>query len=270
MSTAKRSPGPTPSSMLSAFANCRCARCAPTPMTCCTSPAGGANRRCHCLCRRITESTLLDYVRHQLNQQPQPTPQTVNHRLTVIRCLYRFHHGQEIPAGHSHFQRTYTTRCPLGYGRPHRAMAFGLRLKQPRRVIQPLSAEQVATVLGELSYLPRSRRGGLDVTRWPAFLRDPGAPTRRSETGRCAVARSGQGQKAAHLAAARRDHGSAAKLPSPGTAADQLPVSVRFAKRPPARSAYDAGRTPLAVPPSSIVQQSPDSQPPPVSTYLRS
>jgi site-specific recombinase XerD len=91
----------------------------------------------------ITESTLLDYVRHQLNQQPRPTPQTVNHRLTVIRCLYRFHIGQEIPGGHSHFQRIYATRCPLGYGRPHRTIAFGLRLKQPRRVIQPLSTEQV-------------------------------------------------------------------------------------------------------------------------------
>jgi integrase/recombinase XerC len=91
----------------------------------------------------ITESTLLDYVRHQLNQHPQPTPQTVNHRLTVIRCLYRFHLGQEIPGGHPHFQRIYTTRCPLGYGRPHRTIAFGLRLRQPRRVIQPLSAEQV-------------------------------------------------------------------------------------------------------------------------------
>jgi integrase/recombinase XerD len=92
----------------------------------------------------ITESTLLDYVRHQLDQDPKPTPQTVNHRLTVIRCLYRFHHGQEISAGQAHFQRPYTTRCPVGYGRPHRAMAFGLRLKQPRRIIQPLSAEQVA------------------------------------------------------------------------------------------------------------------------------
>jgi integrase/recombinase XerD len=92
----------------------------------------------------ITESTLVDYVRYQLNQQPQPTSQTVNHRLTVIRCVYRFHHGQEIPAGHFHFQRVYSTRCPVGYGRPHRAIAFGLRLKQPRRVIQPLSAEQVA------------------------------------------------------------------------------------------------------------------------------
>jgi site-specific recombinase XerD len=53
----------------------------------------------------ITESTLLEYVRHQLDQEPKPTPQTVNHRLTVIRCLYRFHHGQELPAGNSHFQR---------------------------------------------------------------------------------------------------------------------------------------------------------------------
>jgi site-specific recombinase XerD len=29
----------------------------------------------------ITESTLLDYVRHQLDQEPKPAPQTVNHRL---------------------------------------------------------------------------------------------------------------------------------------------------------------------------------------------
>ena len=28
----------------------------------------------------ITESTLVDYVRHQLEQQPKPTAQTVNHR----------------------------------------------------------------------------------------------------------------------------------------------------------------------------------------------
>ena len=92
----------------------------------------------------ITESTLLDYVRYQLNQQPQPTPQTINHRLTVIRCAYRFHHGQEIPAGHSHFQRNWSTRCPIGYGRPHRAVASGIRLRQQRRLIQPLTVEQVA------------------------------------------------------------------------------------------------------------------------------
>jgi integrase/recombinase XerD len=92
----------------------------------------------------ITESSLLDYVRHQLEQHPKPTPQTVNHRLGVVRCCYRFHTGHEIPADTVHFQRRYTKRSALGYGRPHRAIAWGLRLKQDRRVIVPLSAEEVA------------------------------------------------------------------------------------------------------------------------------
>ncbi len=92
----------------------------------------------------MAESTLLDYVRYQLDQEPKPTPQTVNHRLGVMRGLYRFHYGREIPAGPSHFQRTYATRSPLGYGRPRRALALGPRLRQPRRVIVPLSTEEVA------------------------------------------------------------------------------------------------------------------------------
>ncbi|HEX8816486.1 MAG TPA: tyrosine-type recombinase/integrase [Terriglobales bacterium] len=93
---------------------------------------------------QITESTLVDYVRHQLEQDPKPTPQTVNHRLGTVRCCYRFHTGEEIPAGQVHFQRRYTKRSPLGYGRPRRAIALGLRLKQDRRVIVPLSSEEVA------------------------------------------------------------------------------------------------------------------------------
>ena len=92
----------------------------------------------------ITESTLVDYVRHQLEQDPKPSPQTVNHRLGAVRCCYRFHTGQEIAAGQVHFQRRYTRRSPLGYGRPRTAVARGLRLKQERRVIVPLSAEEVA------------------------------------------------------------------------------------------------------------------------------
>src|SRR5438876_8181677 len=34
----------------------------------------------------LNESRLLDYVRHQLESLPKPTLQTVNHRLTVVRC----------------------------------------------------------------------------------------------------------------------------------------------------------------------------------------
>jgi site-specific recombinase XerD len=92
----------------------------------------------------MNESTLLDYVRDQLDQEPKPTPQTINHRLDVLRSLYRFHSGNPLPAGSGHFQHVYLTRSPLGYGRPRRVLASDLRLKQPRRVIVPLSADEVA------------------------------------------------------------------------------------------------------------------------------
>ncbi|HEX8880353.1 MAG TPA: tyrosine-type recombinase/integrase [Candidatus Acidoferrum sp.] len=92
---------------------------------------------------KINESTIVDYVRHQLEQDPKPRPQTVNHRLGTVSCCYRFHTGQEIPSGKMHFQRRFTKRSPLGYGRPRLAIAHGLRLKQDRRVIVPLSNEQV-------------------------------------------------------------------------------------------------------------------------------
>ena len=93
---------------------------------------------------KINQSCLLDYVRDQLDHEPKPTPSTINHRLGMLRCLYRFHYGHEIPGGKSHFQRTYTTRSSLGYGRPQRRVASGLRLRQPRRVVVPLSADEVA------------------------------------------------------------------------------------------------------------------------------
>jgi integrase len=86
----------------------------------------------------------IDYVRCQLDHVPKSTPSTINHRLGVLRCLYRFHYGREIPGGNSYFQRTYTTRSSLGYGRPQRRVVSGLRLRQPRRVVVPLSADEVA------------------------------------------------------------------------------------------------------------------------------
>jgi site-specific recombinase XerD len=93
----------------------------------------------------INESTIVNYVEYQLNQDPKPTPQTVNHRLGVVRYGYRFHTGKDIPAGSSgHFQSSYRTRSPLGYGRRGRAVTMGLRLKEERRVVIPLTAEEVA------------------------------------------------------------------------------------------------------------------------------
>jgi integrase/recombinase XerD len=92
----------------------------------------------------MNESTLLHYVRDQLNEEPKPTPQTINHRLTVLRSLYRFHSGHLLPPGPSHLGGSHITRSSLGYGRWHRVVSSRLRLKQPRRVVVPLSAEEVA------------------------------------------------------------------------------------------------------------------------------
>ena len=91
----------------------------------------------------LTEAAIEQYLRHQLDQQPTPAAPTINRRLGRVRALYRFHFGCEIP-GSDHFPHAYTTRSPLGYGRPRRAISYGLRLTEPRRIILPLSAEAVA------------------------------------------------------------------------------------------------------------------------------
>jgi site-specific recombinase XerD len=90
----------------------------------------------------ITETVLLQYVSDQL--ESQPTPSTINHRLSVVRSVYRFHYGREIPSGKSYPQHLYTSRSPLGYGRRQPRVTLGLRVRQPRRVIVPLSVDEVA------------------------------------------------------------------------------------------------------------------------------
>ena len=91
----------------------------------------------------LNQSHLLDYVRYQFKCQPKPSARTVNHRLVALHSLYRFHFGCNLPNGQVTVLSSYRTRSPLGYGKPHRAVA-GLRIKESRRVVVPLSAEEVS------------------------------------------------------------------------------------------------------------------------------
>jgi integrase/recombinase XerD len=91
----------------------------------------------------LTEDAIEDYLRHQLDQQPPPVASTINRRLGRVRALYRFHFDCDIP-GSDRYQHPYITRSPLGYGRPRHAVSHGLRLPQPRRIILPLSTDDVA------------------------------------------------------------------------------------------------------------------------------
>ena len=96
---------------------------------------------------RLTEASLLDYVRYQLEQIPKPSAQTINHRLTVLRCVYRFHYRHDIPGAprlrQARRSHSYITHGAAGYGRMRRPTG-ALRLKQPRRVVVPLGAQEVA------------------------------------------------------------------------------------------------------------------------------
>jgi site-specific recombinase XerD len=93
---------------------------------------------------QFTESTLVDYVRDQLQEQPKPSPENVNNRSSMVRRLFRFYFHHEMPHAPYLLQRTWWRRSPLGYGRGRLLQTADLQLKVPQRVIVPLSAEQVA------------------------------------------------------------------------------------------------------------------------------
>src|SRR6266853_241553 len=92
---------------------------------------------------QFTESTLIDYVRDQLNRQPKPTPESVNSRAIMLRRVFQCYFQEEMPHWPYRIQRTWWRRSPLGYGRGRKAVAADLTVKVPQRVIVPLSVEQV-------------------------------------------------------------------------------------------------------------------------------
>jgi integrase len=98
----------------------------------------------HLVAGQFTESTLIEYVRAQLEEQPKPSPENVNGRSWLVRRLFRFYFQDEMPHAPYRLQRTWWRRSPLGYGRGRQAVAADLTLKVPQRVILPLPAEAVA------------------------------------------------------------------------------------------------------------------------------
>ncbi|HEY6345619.1 MAG TPA: tyrosine-type recombinase/integrase [Bryobacteraceae bacterium] len=93
--------------------------------------------------RQFTESTLIDYVRDQVNEVPKPSPENINQRAGMLRRLYRFHFQQDMPHAPYLIPRNWYRRSPLGYGRRIAASSADLKVKVPQRVVTPLSREQV-------------------------------------------------------------------------------------------------------------------------------
>lgn len=91
----------------------------------------------------LTESTFLDYIRFQVNQEPPPAAQSINRRVgTAERALRReFPDAARLSA--PAFQNWYWRQSRLGYGRSRPALTQ-LRVKTPKRVVVPLSIDEVA------------------------------------------------------------------------------------------------------------------------------
>ena len=88
------------------------------------------------------ESTLLDYIRFQTNRQPQPAAATINRRVGIAERALRLAFPPTQTAFVPGFQYGYWRPLPLGIGRPLPALSR-LRVRTPKRVILPLSEEEV-------------------------------------------------------------------------------------------------------------------------------
>jgi site-specific recombinase XerD len=93
--------------------------------------------------KELTESTLLEYVRFQAGQLPRPAAATINRRVVVadraLKSEFPEAPGQFAPG----FHKLYWKRSPMSVARPRQALSR-LRVKAPKRVILPLSVDEVA------------------------------------------------------------------------------------------------------------------------------
>lgn len=93
----------------------------------------------------LCEVDLYDYVRFQRRSSAETAATTINHRLIVLRALYRYHHERELPGGS--FSQRATRRNPYLAKRRGRG-AF--HVKAPRRVVVPLEGKELRTFLRSL------------------------------------------------------------------------------------------------------------------------
>jgi site-specific recombinase XerD len=103
--------------------------------------------------RRLQEADLLEFVDAQRKKDAQPT--SINRRLTTCRLLYRFCTGNELPSGPGfsgpapHYRGRGKDRA-LGLHQLRRARRLMLRVKTPRRVVEPLTRDEVRAFLRSL------------------------------------------------------------------------------------------------------------------------
>lgn len=106
----------------------------------------------------LSEADLASYIRFQHRISPRGlkvAPTTINLRLSIVRSLYRYHTGWDLPSGPRvrklcppPYHRGPSAEC--GYLYPTRPRAFHFRVKAPRCAVLPLTSEEVREFLESL------------------------------------------------------------------------------------------------------------------------
>ena len=91
----------------------------------------------------LTEETFLDYIRFQADQDPPPAAQSINRRAGTAERAMRREFPDVARLSTPAFQNWYWRQSRLGYGRSRPALTQ-LRVKMPKRVVVPLSIDEVA------------------------------------------------------------------------------------------------------------------------------
>ena len=91
----------------------------------------------------ITSSTLLEYIRFQAGQSPRPAAATINRRVVVADRALKSEFPNASAQFAPGFHQLYWKRSPMTLARPRQASSR-LRVKAPKRVILPLSVDEVA------------------------------------------------------------------------------------------------------------------------------
>ena len=93
--------------------------------------------------KALAASALLDYIRFQTNQQPRPAAASINRRVGTAERALRLAFPDAPAAFLPDFQYGYWRPRPLSAGPPRPALSR-LRVRTPKRVIVPLSNQEVA------------------------------------------------------------------------------------------------------------------------------
>jgi integrase/recombinase XerD len=91
----------------------------------------------------LRESVLPDYLQFQAGHHPRPAAATINRRMGVVDRALRAEFPDTASPFVPGFHYLYWRRSPLCFSRPHLALTR-MRVKQPKRIVVPLSADEVA------------------------------------------------------------------------------------------------------------------------------